>query len=47
MSGTYENDERVGVWKEYDSNGKVKEEVNFSKRSEGNAFEYFSKHQKK
>ncbi|MGG5487316.1 toxin-antitoxin system YwqK family antitoxin [Gaetbulibacter sp. PBL-D1] len=46
MSGTYENDERVGVWKEYDSNGKVKEEVNFSKRSEGNAFEYFSKKQK-
>jgi antitoxin component YwqK of YwqJK toxin-antitoxin module len=46
MSGTYENDERVGVWKEYDSNGKVKEEVNFSKKSEGNAFEYFSKQQK-
>ncbi|WP_243472269.1 toxin-antitoxin system YwqK family antitoxin [Winogradskyella sp. MH6] len=43
MSGAYENDERVGVWKVYGSNGKVKEEVNFSKKSEGNAFEYFSK----
>lgn len=46
MSGTYENDNRVGVWKSYDSKGKVKEEVNFSKKSEGNAFEYFSKQQK-
>lgn len=46
MSGAYENDNRVGVWKSYDSKGKVKEEVNFSKRSEGNAFEYFSKQQK-
>lgn len=46
MLGEYENDKRVGVWKVYDSKGKVKEEVNFSKRSEGNAFEYFSKKQK-
>ncbi|WP_262733414.1 MULTISPECIES: toxin-antitoxin system YwqK family antitoxin [Gaetbulibacter] len=46
MLGTYENNNRVGVWKVYDSNGKVKEEVNFSKKSEGNAFEYFSKKQK-
>ncbi|RYH74867.1 hypothetical protein EVU94_06930 [Flavobacteriaceae bacterium 144Ye] len=46
MSGAYENDNRVGVWKSYDSKGKIKEEVNFSKKSEGNAFEYFSKQQK-
>lgn len=43
MSGAYENDERIGVWKVYDSNGKVKEEVNFSKKNKDNAFEYFSK----
>lgn len=46
MSGEYENDKRVGVWKVYDSKGKVKEEVNFSKKSKVNAFEYFSKQQK-
>lgn len=43
MSGAYENNERIGVWKVYDSYGKVKEEVNFSKKNKDNAFKYFSK----
>ena len=41
--GNFNGVNRVGIWRTYDKNGKIIDEVDFDEQNKVNAFEYFSK----
>ncbi|MBN2867901.1 MAG: hypothetical protein JXK08_04455 [Flavobacteriaceae bacterium] len=43
LKGQFYKRNRVGIWRKYDKNGKIIDEVDFDEQNKVNAFEYFSK----
>ncbi len=42
--GNFKGANRVGIWKTYNKNGEIIDEVDFDEQNKINAFEYFSNH---